>query len=284
MQAGILFTLLTVSTMDTRIILTADYLDLIYEGRNKTYGSYDLRRTYARRIRTSLLLLAFTAIAIATYGWLANRVTTSIPEPLKPQPTVCPTNMTPLDLQPVPPPPAQSVPPPAQSTFKLTVPTVEKDELVRPDALPPDLTMLKEGIPGTEASTGTANGQEYQVGGQPGGTAGTLISAPPVPKEEILSIVEQMPEFNGDVNTWLANNVTYPNQAVEAGIEGRVVIKFVVAEDGSVTEAQVERGVNTVLDAEALRVIRSMPKWKPGRQNGQAVKVYYRVPVTFRLD
>ncbi|RYD51887.1 MAG: energy transducer TonB [Sphingobacteriales bacterium] len=268
--------------MDTHIILAADYLDLIYEGRNKSYGSYELRRNYARRIRTSLFLLALTGISIATYGWLTNRVAPSLPEPPKPHLVSCP--MTPLDLQPVPPPSAPSVPPPARSTVKVTIPRIDKDENVRPDELPPDLIASKNATPGVGTNTGSADGQGSQMGGQSDGTSSTLIATPPAPKESIPFAVDQMPEFNGDVQAWLANNVTYPDAAREVGSEGRVVIKFVVAEDGSVTDAQVERGVNAVLDAEALRAIRKMPKWKPGKQNGRAVKVYYRVPVTFQLD
>ncbi len=101
---------------------------------------------------------------------------------------------------------------------------------------------------------------------------------------EILRVVEQMPEFKGNIYTWLHTNIRYPKQALKDSVEGRVVMEFVVAEDGSVIRPKVVRSSgHAELDAEALRVISAMPAWKPGRQNGQPVNVYYTLPVTFSL-
>jgi TonB family protein len=76
----------------------------------------------------------------------------------------------------------------------------------------------------------------------------------------------------------------YPDTAIKAGIEGRVVVKFIVTEDGSVTDITISKGVSKEIDEEALRVMRMMPKWKPGRQNGKPVKVYFTLPIQFKLD
>lgn len=98
----------------------------------------------------------------------------------------------------------------------------------------------------------------------------------------IHDLVEQQPQFNGNVNSWLAANLKYPPVAAENGIEGRVIVQFVVEEDGSIHDAAVVRGVETGLDREALRVVNSMPNWIPARQNGEVVSCKYTLPIVFR--
>ena len=109
------------------------------------------------------------------------------------------------------------------------------------------------------------------------------------PEEQtIFEVVEQMPEFpNGGMAglmQYLSKNIKYPNIAQENGTQGRVTVQFVVNRDGSIVDAKVLRGVDPYLDKEAIRVISSMPKWKPGMQRGKAVRVKYTVPVMFRLQ
>ncbi len=115
---------------------------------------------------------------------------------------------------------------------------------------------------------------------------------PPKPKqeevtEEIFVVVEEQPEFPGG-NTammkFLGDNIKYPIIAQENGIQGRVITNFVVERDGSITDVQVVRGVDPSLDKEAVRVIQSMPKWKPGKQRGTTVRVRFTLPVVFRLQ
>ncbi len=96
--------------------------------------------------------------------------------------------------------------------------------------------------------------------------------------------VEQMPVSGYDFQKYLAENIHYPDSAIAHNIEGRVVIKFIVSEDGSIIDCKVVKGVSEELDAEALRVVRSFPKWIPGRQNGKAVKVYFTLPIVFKLE
>ena len=104
---------------------------------------------------------------------------------------------------------------------------------------------------------------------------------------EIFMVVEEMPEFPGGMGEclkFLAKNIKYPTIAQENGIQGRVIVQFVVNQDGSIVDPVVMRAVDPYLDKEALRVIKMMPKWKPGKQRGKAVRVKYTVPVTFRLQ
>jgi protein TonB len=115
---------------------------------------------------------------------------------------------------------------------------------------------------------------------------------PPKPKveevtEEIFVVVEEQPEFpggNAAMMKFLSDNIKYPVIAQENGIQGRVITNFVVERDGSITDVQVVRGVDPSLDKEAVRVIQSMPKWKPGKQRGSAVRVRFTLPVVFRLQ
>lgn len=118
-----------------------------------------------------------------------------------------------------------------------------------------------------------------------------VISAVEEEEEEeeaqVFFIVEEMPEFPGGeaaLRRFIANAIKYPQIAQENGIQGRVYIQFVVDRDGSVTQASVARGVDPSLDKEALRVVNSLPKWKPGMQRGKPVKVSYTVPINFQLQ
>ena len=125
--------------------------------------------------------------------------------------------------------------------------------------------------------------------------AQTAVYTPPAVVEEeeeeaaqqIFTVVEEMPEFpggQGELLKYLGKSIKYPVLAQENGIQGRVICAFVVNRDGSIVDAEVLRGVDPSLDKEALRVINSMPKWKPGKQRGKPVRVKYTVPVVFRLQ
>lgn len=104
-------------------------------------------------------------------------------------------------------------------------------------------------------------------------------------EEEIYQFVEEMPSFpGGDLQKWLQKQARYPMSALENGISGKVYVQFVIEKDGSVTQVQVIRSVDRDLDNEALRVVKSMPKWKPGRQQDKAVRVKYTVPVNFQMQ
>lgn len=107
----------------------------------------------------------------------------------------------------------------------------------------------------------------------------------PFPDSVIFSVVEQMPVFpHGKVNEWIAKNVKYPIPAIEKGIQGKVYVQYVVEKDGSITNAKILKGVDASLDKEALRVVRAMPKWQPGKQKGENVNVSYTLPINFALS
>lgn len=106
-------------------------------------------------------------------------------------------------------------------------------------------------------------------------------------EEQVFTVVEEMPEYPGGMSEFMkfiAQNIKYPADALQGKVEGRVIARFVVCKDGSISDIEIMRSVSPSLDAEAVRVLKLMPKWKPGRQRGKAVPVKFTVPVTFRLE
>lgn len=105
-------------------------------------------------------------------------------------------------------------------------------------------------------------------------------------EEKVYDVVEEMPQFPGGPSAlfeYLSNNLQYPVVAEENGVQGRVIVTFIVEKDGSISNAKVVKVVDPSLDKEAIRLVESMPNWIPGKQNGEPVRVKYTVPVTFRL-
>jgi protein TonB len=173
-----------------------------------------------------------------------------------------------------------------KSSVAFTVPEIKKDEEVKEEQEMKSQEELQE--------TNTAIGA-FNVEGNDE-TAGEVlkvkeqIAEPEPPKVEetkVFDVVEEMPQFPGGsaaLFEYLNKNIKYPVVAEENGVQGRVVVTFVVERDGSITDVKVVRSVDPSLDKEAARVVKSMPRWNPGKQNGSAVRVKYTVPVTFRLQ
>jgi TonB family protein len=140
---------------------------------------------------------------------------------------------------------------------------------------------------GKKAGTIKVNGQEIKVVEQDDIVTMEGEEDQDQAKEEAFDVVEEMPEFPGGPKAlmdYLMTNVKYPKTAFDANIQGRVIAQFVVDKEGTVRDAHVVKSVDPALDAEALRVINNMPKWRPGRQNGKVVNVKYTIPVNFNLQ
>ncbi len=117
-------------------------------------------------------------------------------------------------------------------------------------------------------------------------TASVAVKDTLIPDEPVFEVVEQMPEFPGgypSLMKYIKQNLRYPEEAKKAGTQGRVVVQFLINKNGAISDASVLRSVDRLLDAEAVRLVRSMPKWKPGMQKGKAVTVKYTLPLSFRL-
>ena len=271
-------------------LISNEWADLVFQGRNKVYGAYQLRRGTSKRNIVSMIFVA----AVAAVAYLGLAAYNSYQEAQKAkfeaemeaslldaknEAKVEKKTETPKVEQ------VQKVEK-VKSSIAFTPPVIKKDSEVKPEEEMKTQDELKE--------TKTAIGA-FDVKGNDdaGGTvlkAVEEIAAPEPPKHEeeqnkIFEVVEQQPQFpGGSVNGWLADHIKYPVVAAENGISGRVVVQFVVERDGSVSQVRVVRGVDPSLDKEAQRVISSMPKWIPGKQNGQAVRSRFTVPVTFRLQ
>ena len=105
--------------------------------------------------------------------------------------------------------------------------------------------------------------------------------------DQVYTVVEKQPSFPGGVSVlmkYIANNIQYPKEAQEKGLQGRVITAFIIRKDGSIDDIKVMRGIDPLLDKEALRVVQSMPKWEPGEQRGEAVSVRYILPIQFKLQ
>ena len=174
---------------------------------------------------------------------------------------------------------------------EIEIPITEQPETVTPPppvevpATVETLTIVDDQVEVEETviASSEETGQAVEVKYVP-----PVVEEEEVVEEEIFQIVETMPEFpNGGLQglmKFLSDNIKYPTIAQENGTQGRVSVQFVVNRDGSIVDAKVVKGVDPYLDREALRVINSMPKWKPGMQRGKPVRVRYTVPVLFRLQ
>lgn len=171
----------------------------------------------------------------------------------------------------------------------------EQSKALKSEEKPSDTTMKKAVIVATKAQetekiiaqTSTNAIPEVVVVGY--GSQESKSSATESQKEDkvIFQVVEKMPEFPGGESglmKFLAQNIKYPVIAMERNIQGRVILQFVINQDGSVSDAEVVRGVDSSLDAEAIRVVNAMPKWTPGMQRGENVRVRYTLPINFKLD
>ena len=273
-------------------LISNEWADIVFQGRNKVYGAYQLRRSTGKRNIWAMVFVA--AVAAVTYLGLAAynsyqaaqkakfeaEMEASLIETKKDAKVEKKTE-TPKVEQ------VQKVEK-VKSSIAFTPPVIKKDSEVKPEEEMKTQDELKE--------TKTAIGA-FDVKGndESGGTvlkAVEEIATPEPPKQEaeqnkVFDVVEQQPQFPGGMgalNQWLGSNIKYPAMAAENGIEGRVIVQFVVERDGSVSGVHVVRGVDSSLDKEATRVVAQMPKWIPGKQNGSAVRVKYSVPVTFRLQ
>ena len=172
------------------------------------------------------------------------------------------------------------------------VPITEQQEQPQAPPPPPEAPKMEEVL---QIAENDANVEESTIAtSEEVGEAVVVVQQAPVEVEEeeveeqqIFQVVEEMPEIPGGMAEclkFLAKNIKYPTIAQENGVQGRVIVQFVVNRDGSIVDPVVMRSVDPYLDKEALRVIMMMPKWKPGKQRGKAVRVKYTVPVTFKLQ
>jgi protein TonB len=273
--------------MNADKILTAQLDDIIFDNRNKSYGAYFLRRIYESHIIKALIIAV--VLGVLTIGGF--RVSAMFKEIMKKdKPTAVevqleePPPLNPNEPPPPPPPPPIEPPPPPVATVKFVPPVVKKDEEVKDEEPPATKEEIKEAVISTKTQEGVKNAPEPVEEKAPP----PPVVEQPKPKEpEIFTVVEQNPEFpdgQAALMKYLAANIKYPTLARENNISGKVILQFVVDEDGGISDIKAARGIGGGCDEEAIRVVKSMPKWKPGKQRGRPVKVRFTLPVSFKLE
>ena len=272
------------------------WVEMVFAGKNKEYGAYQLRKgTSGRNIKSLLILVIAAALVGGFLAWkvieqkqaeeqqaymeameLAKLQQQAKKEEKKKEqvkPKIEPKKEIPV----------------ARETQKFTAPVIKKDELVKEENQVKQMDKLDDKVAvGTEDKEGVKDRTVEAVRSE---IAVAAPPPPPAPKPEVATkvfdVVEEMPSFpggNAALMSYLNSNTKYPVVAQENGVQGRVIISFVVERDGSISDVKVARSVDPSLDREAQRVVKSMPRWTPGKQNGQTVRVKYTVPVVFRLQ
>ena len=269
------------------------WVDMVFDGKNKTYGAYQLRKGTSGRNIKSLIILVIAAALVG--GFLAWKV---IEQKQAEQQAAYMEAMELSKLQKdakknekkevIKPKiePKKEIPV-ARQTQKFTAPIIKKDEHVKEENQVKQMDKLDDKVAvGAENHDGTKDRNIEAVRNDI-----AVNTPPPAPKEEVTNkvfdVVEVMPSYpggQGALLSYLSTHVKYPVVAQENGVQGRVTVSFVVERDGSITDVHVVRSVDPSLDREAARVVSSMPNWQPGKQNGSAVRVKFNVPVQFKLQ
>jgi protein TonB len=256
--------------MSPEEITKAESLDeIVFATRNKEYGAYDLRKRYKKNVNKSLfiafvvlIITAGTPFIMALSNQAANNIVDETVE----------ANLENIktDKDDAPPPPPPPPPPPAlEQQVKFTAPVVV-------DSVEEDVELATS----DDIVTTTTNEEVTEE----------VVETEEVIQEveEVVNfyVIEEKPEFPGGEEAllkYIADNTKYPEIAKENNIQGKVFVEFVIQKDGSVGDVKILRGVDPYLDAEAVRVVKSLPKWSPGKQRGKAVKVSFQVPINFKL-
>lgn len=253
-----------------------EWLELVFDNRNKDYGAYDLRKHYAGTLLKAMGITFFSVgVAIISFSVLhkSKMVPAITPDLTK---KVIPVVLNP-DLQ---------APKPVTPIKHISSPTIKNlPMVVTPDPVannPVTIDEFKDKIIGPSTTAGKDN-SEIVIPGAPQGTGSAPVAkADNTPVDS--GILEVMPEPYGGAAAWakfLQKNIHYPPQASEASVQGKVFLSFIVETDGHLSNIKVERGVGSGLDEEALRVLKLAPAWKPGIQNGHKVRVKYNIPISF---
>jgi len=256
--------------------------DIVFENRNKAYGAYFLRKIYDNNVLLAMLIAAGSfALAIAAPNIIAALTPAEKVEEVKEikldlakLPPPPPTNKA----LPPPPPVMKVEPPPAVKTIKFTPPEVAPDEeVVEP---PPKQEDIKKAAISNVTNEGAPDAPIVDNIDVVGSGEGSGVVAPA--KEEIFTFVEQMPVMEG-MAEFIQKHIKYPQPAIRAEVSGRVYVNFVVRPDGTITDVSVAKGIGYGCDEEAVRVVKSMPNWTPGKQGGRPVTVKVVLPVVFKL-
>lgn len=258
-----------------------DFNDIVFEGKNKDYGAYALKKIYNKYLSISTagtiilfsLIISYpliTAFFIPDSDESANNKNIRVIT-LENVVTQIPVDKKELQIP--------KTVTPRTGSVKFIIPEVKPDEFASNDVIPTQ-GELSGNNPGTETIEGNTDGTDVVV---------ELIETPKPndkPVETIYTWAEEMPKFpGGDIELlkFFSENIVYPEIAKRAGVEGKVILSFVVDQKGKVSDIKVLKGIGAGCDEEAIRVLKIMPDWKPGKQNGTPVMTKLDIPVVFKL-
>ncbi len=263
-------------TASTSVALPRRWDDIVFENRNQAYGAYVLRRLYTKNILVGLLMTC-AVITLVIYAPKIAELLSGEEEVMKapPRKLVYTELSAPPPIDKPKPPPPQIQLPKLQKVIKFVPPKVVKEEVVE------EIPTIEE-IKMNEVAAEEVEGPGEIVWEEP--VEEVVIEEDP---NKIFMVVEQQPEFEGGYEAmmrFISKNVRYPASARRMGTEGTVYLSFVVGKDGSINDVTVLRGISADCDKEAVRVVQSMPNWKPGKQNGKPVLVRFNLPIRFKLN
>ena len=264
-------------------IYSDEWCDMIFEDKNREYGAFVLRKGSSKRhIKAIIIAVVFFTLAVSSPVILKTILKD------KKEQMVEVTSMSKVKVEPVkkdenkineePP------PPPLKSSIKFVPPVITNEEVNEEDQ-PKTQEELNESK--VNISVATVKGTDEENGVDISTLNDNKEIAGDGAGETPFTIVEQQPEFPGGESErlkFLSSKHNYPTMAREAGIEGTVFVTFVVGRTGKITNVKILRGVGGGLDEEAIRLVKLMPDWKPGKQNGQAVPVQFNMPIKFSLQ
>jgi protein TonB len=251
--------------------------EAVFEHRNRQYGAYVLRSGYNKRMS----LIMGGLVALAALGFVANLIIKNLPKEEVAKPKISEKNFTitaPKEDVPPPPPPPVTPPPPMTATQAFIAPVAEDDPVE--DEMP-----TQQQLENIAISTETNEGEEgWEINITDDGPA--LQDTPNTAPEEVVEVAEEDAEFPGGYEKlaeFIQNNLVFPDEALEIGVKGKAMVRFVVEKDGRISNATVERPIVEcpACNKEALNVINKMPKWVPAKNAGRPVRLWVRIPVVF---
>lgn len=269
---------------------SGEWCDVVFDHKNKAYGAYKLRQTSSKRHIVAFLVVIVLMIVISFLPSLIGAVKElTKKEDLGAMEDTYELANIPLEEQV----PEENIikqetappPPPLKSTIQYVPPVIAKDEEVADDnQMKAQDEILESKL---QVSVADVKGTDDKFGMDIAEMNQHKVIVEEKVEEKPFQTVEQMPTFPGgdaELMKYISSNLKYPIVAQENGISGRVTLRFVVTATGEISDVQVLRGFDPSCDKEAIRVVKSMPKWIPGKQNGRNVPVYFTIPVTFKLE
>lgn len=251
--------------------------EAVFEHRNRQYGAYVLRSGYNKRMS----LIMGGLVALAALGFVANLIIKNLPKEEIAKPQISENNFTitaPKEDVTPPPPPPVTPPPPMTATRAFIAPVAEDDPVE-------DEMATQQQLENIAISTETNEGEEgWEINITDDGPA--LQDTPNTTPEEVVDVAEEDAEFPGGYEKlaeFIQNNLVFPDEALEIGVKGKAMVRFVVEKDGRISNATVERPIVEcpACNKEALNVINKMPKWVPAKNAGRPVRLWVRIPVVF---